>query len=169
MNYGGGNMPLIACPQCGEKVSDSADVCVHCGFNLLEDNKKFKQMYTCKVDGLDVDFSVIYKKYGFDFEDDSFDWDGYMESLKSVFPDEHDCDKFHKLVSKNEFPKSFSRSKPSVVIQTVQSSVPKCPVCQSTSIQKVDAIDRAISIGILGIASGKIGKTRKCKSCGYLW
>ena len=46
---------------------------------------------------------------------------------------------------------------------------PKCPFCGSTSISPISAVSRAISVGMLGFASGKIGKTHKCNSCGSMW
>ena len=46
---------------------------------------------------------------------------------------------------------------------------PKCPFCGGTSISRISAASRALSIGILGFASGKIGKTHKCNSCGSMW
>lgn len=34
-------MPLIACPNCGKSISDSAQTCVHCGYKLKEEPKNF--------------------------------------------------------------------------------------------------------------------------------
>lgn len=48
-------------------------------------------------------------------------------------------------------------------------SVAKCPSCGSTSICKIGLVNRAVSVGIFGLASGKIGKTHKCNSCGTTW
>jgi NAD-dependent SIR2 family protein deacetylase len=47
--------------------------------------------------------------------------------------------------------------------------VPHCPTCGSTNVSKIDAIDRAVSIGTLGIFSNKINKSFKCKDCGCTW
>ena len=46
------------------------------------------------------------------------------------------------------------------------SSKPRCPTCGSTNVTKIDAIDRAVSIGTLGIFSNKINKSFKCKDYG---
>jgi hypothetical protein len=35
----------------------------------------------------------------------------------------------------------------------------KCPICNSTNIEKISTTDRAISIAIVGLASGKNRKT----------
>lgn len=50
-----------------------------------------------------------------------------------------------------------------------KSRTPKCPSCGSTNISKIGAINRAVSVGIFGLASGKIGKTHKCNKCGTMW
>ena len=50
-----------------------------------------------------------------------------------------------------------------------QANAPHCPTCGSTDLKKIDALDRAISVSFLGLASGKIGKSFKCNHCGYTW
>ena len=49
-----------------------------------------------------------------------------------------------------------------------QANAPHCPTCGSTDLKKIDALDRAISVSFLGLASGKIGKSFKCNHCGYM-
>lgn len=46
---------------------------------------------------------------------------------------------------------------------------PKCPTCNSTNIQKIGTLNRMASVGFLGLASNKIGKTYKCNNCGCTW
>lgn len=46
---------------------------------------------------------------------------------------------------------------------------PKCPTCGSTNVEKISTINRAVSIGVAGLASDKIGKQFCCKNCGYKW
>lgn len=48
-------------------------------------------------------------------------------------------------------------------------NLPKCPICGSYDVGKVRVIDRAVSVGVFGLASSKIGKTHKCNSCGTTW
>ncbi len=45
----------------------------------------------------------------------------------------------------------------------------KCPNCGSSSVEKISGLNRAVSIGLFGLASSKIGKTMHCKSCDYKW
>lgn len=48
-------------------------------------------------------------------------------------------------------------------------NLPHCPTCGSTNIQKLDILDRAVSVGMFGLASNKINKSFKCKNCGHTW
>ena len=50
-----------------------------------------------------------------------------------------------------------------------KNSLPKCPTCGSTSIEKISSLNRAVSVGLFGLVSSKIGKTMECNSCGYKW
>lgn len=53
--------------------------------------------------------------------------------------------------------------------QAQRANVPKCPTCGSTNIRRISTLDRAVSIGILGIFSGKIGKNYECLNCKAKW
>ncbi len=46
---------------------------------------------------------------------------------------------------------------------------PKCPTCGSTNIRKISTLNRAVSIGTLGLLSGKIGKNYECLNCKAKW
>lgn len=46
---------------------------------------------------------------------------------------------------------------------------PKCPNCGSTNTQIISTLNRAISIGAVGLASSKIGKQYECKNCKHKW
>ena len=45
----------------------------------------------------------------------------------------------------------------------------KCPSCGKMAGHPIGAIDKGVSVGALGLASNKIGKTYKCAKCGYMW
>lgn len=47
--------------------------------------------------------------------------------------------------------------------------VQKCPTCGSTNIQKISGTKRWLSTGLFGLASSDVGKTMRCKNCGYKW
>lgn len=41
-----------------------------------------------------------------------------------------------------------------------------CPYCKSTNTEKISTMSRAVSVSLVGAASGKIGKQWHCKQCG---
>lgn len=45
----------------------------------------------------------------------------------------------------------------------------KCPNCGQVNVKKISTTSRAVSVGVAGLASDKIGKTYKCPKCGYMW
>ena len=45
----------------------------------------------------------------------------------------------------------------------------KCPICGSTNVEKISTMDRSVSVAMVGLASGKIGKQYKCKKCKHMW
>lgn len=53
-------------------------------------------------------------------------------------------------------------------VQT-SSIVLKCPICNSTNVKRISTLNRAVSIHMTGLASGKIGKQYKCNSCKHMW
>lgn len=47
--------------------------------------------------------------------------------------------------------------------------LPTCPTCGSTNVQKISGTKRWLTTGLFGLASSDVGKTMKCKNCGYKW
>lgn len=45
----------------------------------------------------------------------------------------------------------------------------KCPNCGREAVRKITAGKRAVSVGMFGLFSSKIGKTMECTLCGYKW
>ena len=41
-----------------------------------------------------------------------------------------------------------------------------CPYCNSSNVTKIGTVNRAVSVGMLGLASKKIGKQWHCNNCG---
>ena len=67
-------------------------------------------------------------------------------------------------IAKSE-PVTFSKSKQ----EQQNTNVPRCPTCGSTNIARIGTAERGVSVGLFGLFSSKIGKTMKCKNCGYKW
>ena len=50
-----------------------------------------------------------------------------------------------------------------------QSNKPKCPTCGSTNVKHISTLNRAVSIGVFGLFSSKIGKNYECLNCKAKW
>lgn len=46
-----------------------------------------------------------------------------------------------------------------------EQNIPKCPYCQSSNVAKISTAGRVVSVGLFGLASGKIGKQWHCNNC----
>lgn len=53
--------------------------------------------------------------------------------------------------------------------KAILAQTPKCPSCGSSNISSIGVLDRAVSFGLVGFASSKLGKTHKCNHCGTTW
>lgn len=50
-----------------------------------------------------------------------------------------------------------------------EQKIPRCPHCNSSEFEKITTVDRMLSVGMVGLASGKIGKQYKCLKCNHMW
>lgn len=62
-----------------------------------------------------------------------------------------------------------SKSKEYYIDTSNTSKSVECPYCHSTNVTKIGTVNRAVSVGMFGLASSKIGKTHKCNDCGSTW
>ena len=53
--------------------------------------------------------------------------------------------------------------------QSQQANTPKCPTCGSTNVKYISTLNRAVSIGVFGLFSSKIGKNYECLNCKAKW
>lgn len=96
-------------------------------------------------------------------------------------PKSHYCDE--PLVSRDHLVDAFTeqgkerqrnieesrREEREKALTAKSANIPKCPTCGSTNIKHISTLNRAVSIGILGIFSGKIGKNYECLDCKARW
>ena len=50
-----------------------------------------------------------------------------------------------------------------------QANIPTCPTCGSTNVRHISTLNRAVSIGVFGLFSSKIGKNYECLNCKSKW
>lgn len=130
---------MSCCPKCGD-VGDDVGICPYCG------EKQIRTKYTL-IDLLerdDIDDEKIVKEYA--LCSPLFDEDLYRSRINK-----------EKLLQKTTLDKQRETNKP------------KCPTCGSTNIKHISTLNRAVSIGMLGIFSGKIGKNYECLDCKSRW
>lgn len=144
-------MSLIVCPECGEKISDKADICVHCGYPI----KSLKNI--CVINGKECDLSFILDdEYSIIFKVRDFIQLTNCEIGKSR-------ELVEKIICDGSIPKSLY-----IPIEREQAK-PKCPTCGSTNIKKISGTKKAASIIGFGILSSNLGKTYECLNCKYKW
>ena len=61
------------------------------------------------------------------------------------------------------------RHKDAEAQREILARMPKWPLCGSTNISPIGAVERGLSVGFLGLASPTIGKSYECRSCHYRW
>ena len=61
------------------------------------------------------------------------------------------------------------KAKMEAMLAGYKSPLMKCPVCGSYKTKKISSLGRAVSVGMLGLASGKIGKNYQCDKCKHTW
>lgn len=134
-------MALIECPECGRKISDKAEACIHCGYptklNIANNNN--------------IDERIISQ---------------YLSNEKPIQAIKYVQDTLNiELNEAKEYVKQYKNNHPELKsINKQQRNIPKCPKCGSTSIT---AGQRGYSLltGFLG--SGKT--VNRCANCGYKW
>lgn len=94
---------------------------------------------------------------------------GEMDNLHSrqkIYDDNiHDLDTYRKeMVKQQDFENAVMRMAQNMKTNANSYGV-KCPYCQSTNVKKISITSRAVSVGAVGVASGKIGKQWHCNNC----
>lgn len=209
-------MALVNCPECGrENVSDTADTCPACGYNIKAHYDKIKEMEQAKENELrakermeatierwadevklpekpkhdigilcigiflavfflisfwmkfvfgsilfgtfTIVFIILYTTY---FNGELRKYQDTLEKVKKIFR-AYQLEKARDRWRKQE----DANYRPVAPIP----STPRCPHCGSTNVERISTLDRAVSVGMVGLASGKIGKQYKCENCKHMW
>ena len=183
-------MALIICPECGNKVSDKAKVCVHCGYPLEEvdlseqltdiasDEKK------CVINNIEYDLlpvfnlveegnfvqAVVFLKK---ILNDSISIGNivniieYIDMYKEV-PKEYEIRNFSKEEDQDlAYEILFKKPSTNNKIQTDKSI--KCPTCGSSDIKKITVGQKVTNIALFGLFGNKRTKQFHCENCGYEW
>lgn len=155
-------MALIQCPECHGTISNKATQCPHCGYPMAGAPPVAQSPETClfKYKGKTFKVQKIVKaiKSGDLFDAKHYARTNVVARLKDGRPEDVDI-----IIDK--ICQQYNLTKP----QSKEQHIPKCPTCGSTHIQKIDLSDRAVSLGLFGIASKTARSQFECKDCGYKW
>ncbi len=157
-------MALIVCPECGKEISDKREVCIHCGYPLINMiNTK------CNINGVIYDFKEelsiallekredyisaigkIRKKTSLNLVDgsDLVDIIREIKAIPATFTPKYPLEYREKL---------YGNSKGKIV---------ECPYCHSKDTKKISNLSKAGSVALFGVfALGKTSKQWHCNSC----
>ena len=154
-------MALIKCPECNKEISDKSEKCIHCGFPLKQNiNTK------CNINGVEYDLSFILTTFEQNPNDKMKIISAFMKMTNCGLADAKNI--IEKIIETKTIPTVLIlKQQKSTKIE--EKSIPKCPTCGSTNIQKISGTKRWLSTGLFGLASSDIGKNMYCKNCGHKW
>ena len=177
-------MSMINCPECGEKISNKAESCPHCGcpkseFKGAVLKPTWNSMNICPRCGY-IDSGGYNCGY---CSHDMINTGVTKEALKNgVYGNgaKWEEEQFNKIRTNPEFDeKSYqdritnqnwkygTRNIPAPT--NFVTNVPKCPTCNSTQIHKIGFGERFGTLLFFGLFSRVSRSTFECNSCGYMW
>lgn len=163
---------LITCPECGEKISDKADKCIHCGYPI----KVIKNIENtiCNIDGTPYDLYEVLNLINNGKYKDSFL--KLNESIKisiknclniiefidisSTIPDHYET----KEYTKNEELEAYKKILSMKDKKLTNNGDVLCPKCGSN---QITTGQRGFSLLTGFIGSNKT--VNRCGKCGYSW
>ena len=141
--------------------STQKTVCPFCGRELSDSNHLLKEMrgkFRWEIEPIAEDiFQNLVK------DNPEFDNKAYQFRVEKQIEETRRAD----AIAKKKWDEQTAKGRE--ILAERAANAPRCPTCGSTDLKKIDALDRAISVSFLGLASGKIGKSFKCNHCGYMW
>ena len=146
-------LTLCYCEKCGRFVLLELDKGEHicdCCDNIVKlvPEEYLASRFSIKKD-LEEEFIEKYIKPSPEFDQYLFDHREEILSQKNV-----EFNRAMSVVDNARAGKSVGKT-PSVT----------CPYCKSTNVSKISTLGRSISVGLFGLASGKVGKQWHCNGC----
>lgn len=155
-------MALIVCPECGKEVSDKSEVCVHCGYPLI--NTK------CNINGVIYDFKEELPIALLEKTDDYVSVYGKIRRKTSLtLADTGDLIRIIKKI--RAIPETFTPKFPLEDREKIYGDLKEksvvCPYCHNKDTKKISNLSKAGSIALFGVfALGKTSKQFHCNNCG---
>jgi predicted RNA-binding Zn-ribbon protein involved in translation (DUF1610 family) len=157
INRGGIDVMLIKCPECGKEISNKSEQCIHCGFPI----RKSQAKNICKIGNVEYALTSILNRV---LANESIYAIKELREMTNLGLKEAKdlCDTI-KASKKVPYEYKYEDTAKSVFHT---SSLPHCPTCGSTNIEKIGVLECGASVAILGLFSKKINKSFKCQNCG---
>jgi len=164
---------MKVCLKCGRGLLDRDIICDKCGCNDIMDKNEFKKLYDKFKSSSLAEQQILrnseeYKiicKYKFVVDTKNTEDKRKLQSQLDKENNRKNEIKLHQeYKNMQEQAYKIQSEKKSKII-----NIPKCPTCGSENVKKITLLNRAVSIGMLGLLSGKIGKNYECKDCGSKW
>ena len=137
---------MKTCPKCNGKYFDDDEYCSECNIALV-DNKEYNEILA------------------------------ELQMMTYEELEKHKYDKRYRVAYKYNYShgsisgSSYTSKTSMPVKQSINSTsnIPTCPTCGSTNVRPISTLNRAVSIGVFGLFSSKIGKNYECLNCKSKW
>lgn len=153
-------MALIICPECGKEISDKCEVCIHCGYPLI--NTK------CNINGIIYDFKEELPIALQEKREDYISAIGKIRRKTSLTLVDGsnlvDIIRKTKSIPLTFTPKYPLEDREKLYGDTKEKSV-ECPYCHSTNTSKISTTAKVVNTAIWGIFGTKRHKQWHCNQC----
>lgn len=154
-------MALIICPECGKEISDKSEVCIHCGYPLI--NTK------CNINDIIYDFKEELPVALLEKTDEYIPAIGKIRKKTSLTLTDA-CDLIKIIKETKSIPKSFTPKYPledreKLYGNSKVKSV-ECPYCHSKDTKKITTTSKAVHTAVFGLFSlSRNSKNFHCNKC----
>lgn len=162
-------MSLLKCPECNNGVSEYAEKCPVCGcpINIIKKNYDINS----------IKYSVKIKAYPNNNKIEIVSKVMKITSFKIAqakdIVDNYKIIKYNITFQEAEHIKQeievFGGEVDIIPYTKEQASLPKCPTCHSTNIEKISTGKKIKGSLLFGVLSSDVRNTMHCKNCGAKW
>ena len=169
-------MALINCPECGKEISDQSQMCIHCGYPIVE-HQPTNSEYICTINEIPYDLS-----YEFSQIQNAKNNKAHRLAYDSTTNDivNNICAKtslatsdgyylMEKIQTEQKVPSVYTpryATEQNNKIAHTPAQV-QCPYCKSTNTKKITTTSKAVHTALFGILSmSKNSKQWHCDNCG---
>lgn len=144
---------VFICPKCGQTGSchphNAVVNCRFCQTQLIETPLSLKEGADSIRNGT---FEIVERKL----------FKQYVKDNPLYDPDEAELSRAKKENNRRRSEAQYAAKR-----AAEEAKQPHCPICNSTNVERIGAVRKGVSIAVLGLFSGDIGKTMVCNNCGY--